>query len=160
MPWTEADRVNYDVIRERFSSDMSDAEFALICEPHRLRQPLVVEPVDPFERGEHEARLRRARGASADDPPSIGVDDKGDIDEASPCRHIGEIRQPQRIQPLRMELPVDLVLQGAFLSLTVVFTGLPRTTPCTSRRFISGSTVQRATFSPSRCNSRQTLRAP
>jgi transposase len=30
MPWTEADRVKYEVIRKRYSSDMSDAEFALI----------------------------------------------------------------------------------------------------------------------------------
>lgn len=30
MPWNEADRVKYEVIRERYSSDMSDAEFALI----------------------------------------------------------------------------------------------------------------------------------
>ena len=30
MPWSEADRAKYDVIRERYSSDMSDAEFALI----------------------------------------------------------------------------------------------------------------------------------
>jgi len=30
MPWNEADRAKYDVIRERYSSDLSDAEFALI----------------------------------------------------------------------------------------------------------------------------------
>ncbi len=30
MPWTEADREKYEVIRARYSSDMSDAEFALI----------------------------------------------------------------------------------------------------------------------------------
>ena len=30
MPWNEADRVKYDVIRERYSSDLSDEEFALI----------------------------------------------------------------------------------------------------------------------------------
>jgi transposase len=30
MPWNEADRAKYDVIRARYSSDMSDAEFALI----------------------------------------------------------------------------------------------------------------------------------
>lgn len=30
MPWNEADRLKYEVIRERYSSDMSDAEFALI----------------------------------------------------------------------------------------------------------------------------------
>ena len=30
MPWNEADRVKYDVIRDRYSTDMSDAEFELI----------------------------------------------------------------------------------------------------------------------------------
>ena len=30
MPWSEADRRKYDVVRERYSSDLSDAEFALI----------------------------------------------------------------------------------------------------------------------------------
>jgi hypothetical protein len=28
MPWSKADREKYDVIRERYSSDLSDAEFA------------------------------------------------------------------------------------------------------------------------------------
>jgi transposase len=31
MPWSEADRTKYDVIRVRYSSDMSEAEFALIA---------------------------------------------------------------------------------------------------------------------------------
>jgi transposase len=30
MPWDEADRAKYDVIRDRYSTDMSDAEFELI----------------------------------------------------------------------------------------------------------------------------------
>ncbi|MDE8346476.1 MAG: IS5 family transposase [Acidocella sp.] len=30
MPWNEADRAKYDVIRARYASDMSEAEFALI----------------------------------------------------------------------------------------------------------------------------------
>ena len=30
MPWNEADRIKYEVIRDRYSSDMSDAEFELI----------------------------------------------------------------------------------------------------------------------------------
>src|SRR5208283_3224565 len=30
MPWSEADRAKYDVVRERYSSDLSDAEYALI----------------------------------------------------------------------------------------------------------------------------------
>ena len=31
MPWNEADRAKYAVIRDRYSSDMSEAEFALIA---------------------------------------------------------------------------------------------------------------------------------
>ena len=31
MPWSEADRAKYDVIRARYSSDMSEAEYALIA---------------------------------------------------------------------------------------------------------------------------------
>src|SRR5271155_4876933 len=30
MPWSEADRAKYHVIRERYSSDLSESEFALI----------------------------------------------------------------------------------------------------------------------------------
>ncbi len=30
MPWNEADRAKYEVIRKRYSSDLSDAELALI----------------------------------------------------------------------------------------------------------------------------------
>ena len=30
MPWNEADRAKYNVIRDRYSSDLSDAEFAAI----------------------------------------------------------------------------------------------------------------------------------
>jgi len=33
MPWNEANRVKYDVIRGRYSTDMSDAEFELILPP-------------------------------------------------------------------------------------------------------------------------------
>ena len=31
MPWSEADRAKYEVIRARYSSDMSEAELALIA---------------------------------------------------------------------------------------------------------------------------------
>jgi hypothetical protein len=37
-----------------------------------------------LERVEHEAGMRRARGAPADDPSCECVDDEGDIDEAGP----------------------------------------------------------------------------
>ena len=39
MPWSEADRAKYDVIRDRYQSDLSDAEFALIF-------PLLLGPRD------------------------------------------------------------------------------------------------------------------
>ena len=43
MPWNETNRVKYAVIRERYASDLSDEEFALmqpllpvlrLCKPH------------------------------------------------------------------------------------------------------------------------------
>ena len=43
MPWSEADRAKYDVIRERYSSDLSESEFALIfpySDPCLRRTPL------------------------------------------------------------------------------------------------------------------------
>jgi hypothetical protein len=49
---------------------------------------------------------------------------------------------------------------GAFISLTVVRTTLPRRTPCKPRRFIKRSTVQRAISTPSRFICFQTLSAP
>ena len=74
---------------------------------------------------------------------------------------IGEIRHPQRIRARRLNCRLTLSCgQGAALSLTVVLTGLPRTTPCKPMARISRSTVQRATLSPSRSNCRQTLRTP
>ncbi|MBB6255236.1 hypothetical protein FHS74_005835 [Nitrospirillum iridis] len=50
--------------------------------------------------------------------------------------------------------------QGAALSLTVVFTGLPRITPRKPKSRISRATVQRATAWSSRLNWCQTLRTP
>ena len=31
MPWNETDRAKYAVIRERYATDLSDAEFALVA---------------------------------------------------------------------------------------------------------------------------------
>lgn len=47
MPWNEADRVKYSVIRERYASDLSDAEFDRIS--HHLPKPkkLGRKPTDP-----------------------------------------------------------------------------------------------------------------
>ena len=45
----------------------------------------------------------------ADDAAGIGVDDKGDIDEASPSGHVGKVRDPQPIRCRSVELAIDLV---------------------------------------------------
>ena len=58
---------------------------------------------------EHEARVCRPRGTPADDAAGVDVDDEGDIDEARPARHIGEVGDPQRIWPRRIELTLDVV---------------------------------------------------
>ena len=65
-----------------------------------------------LERVEHEARMRRARGAPADDPPCEGVDEEGDMDEAGSSGDMSEIGHPQRVRPRRPELPIDLVLRA------------------------------------------------
>ncbi len=49
MPWSEADRAKYDVIRERYSSDLWDGEFALIF------------PLLPAQKNEDAGRPARAR---------------------------------------------------------------------------------------------------
>ena len=41
-------------------------------------------------------------------PVGGGVDDEGDIDEASPSRDIGEVREPQHVRPGATELTVRL----------------------------------------------------
>lgn len=37
MPWNEADRERYNIVRERYTSDLSDEEYALI-------EPLLPQP--------------------------------------------------------------------------------------------------------------------
>src|SRR6202021_345715 len=43
--------------------------------------------------------MRRPAHPPADDPAGIGVDDKGDIDEAGPGRDVGEVGDPQHVRP-------------------------------------------------------------
>ena len=62
-----------------------------------------------LERVEHEARVSAARHPPADDAAGVGVDDEGDIDEASPGGDIGEIGHPQHIRARRLELAVDVI---------------------------------------------------
>lgn len=71
-----------------------------------VRRPPVVQGLLPCI--EHEARIRRARRAPADDVPRIGIDGEGDVDEAGLDCHIGEARGPQRIRARCPELAVDV----------------------------------------------------
>src|SRR5579875_1456267 len=47
MPWTEADREKYAVIRERYASDLSDEEFALIAPLLPPAKRVGRKPTDP-----------------------------------------------------------------------------------------------------------------
>jgi hypothetical protein len=53
--------------------------------------------------------MRRPACSPADDPPGIGIDDEGHIDEAGPARDVGEVRDPQPVRCRGMELAVDLI---------------------------------------------------
>ena len=69
MPWSEADRAKYDVIRERYSSDLSDTEFGLIFPLLPTRKRLGRRPTSraryeravPFDHDGAEPFLRLAR---------------------------------------------------------------------------------------------------
>jgi transposase len=47
MPWNETDREKYAVIRERYASDLSDAEFALVAPLLPARKPCGRKSTDP-----------------------------------------------------------------------------------------------------------------
>ena len=62
-----------------------------------------------FEGVEAKLCVQRVRDAPAHDTPRIGIDDKGNVDEAAPGRHIGRLRHPQRIRLASLEHPVHPV---------------------------------------------------
>ena len=51
-----------------------------------------------FQGIENKAGMGCPADPPADDAAGIGVDDKGDIDEASPSGHVGKVRDPQPIR--------------------------------------------------------------
>lgn len=52
--------------------------------------------------------MRRPAHPPADDAAGIGVDDKGDIDEAGPGRDVGEVGDPQHVRRRGIELAIDV----------------------------------------------------
>ena len=90
--------------------DVLHATIAVMHQAVPREGPPVVERL--FQGIQDKAGLGRARHPQADDPPGEGIDDKGDIDEPLPGRDIGEVRDPQRIRPGLLELPVHLVARA------------------------------------------------
>jgi len=101
--------------------------------------------------------MSRPAGPPADDPPSIGIDDEGDVDEPRPGRDVREVRDPQHVRRWRVKLAVD-VIERAWCRL--VADGRAHRPPAKPISRISRATVQRATGTPSRTICRQTLRTP
>ena len=62
-----------------------------------------------FESVQDEVGVRCPAGSPADDPPGVGVDDEGDVDEPGPGRDIDKISQPQTVGRGSMELSVHLI---------------------------------------------------
>ena len=62
-----------------------------------------------FQGIEDEAGVGRPAGPPADDPPSIGIDDEGDVDEPRPSRDVSEVRYPQHVRRWRVKLAVDVI---------------------------------------------------
>lgn len=60
-----------------------------------------------FQRVEHEIGVHRTTDPPADDAPGKPVDVEGHLQPALPSRDMGEVRAPELIGSMRLELPVD-----------------------------------------------------
>src|SRR3984957_2154983 len=87
--------------------EILDAAIAMMDEAAAAGGPSVMERL--FESVQDEARMRCPAGSSANDPPRVGVDDEGDIDEAGPGRDIRKIGQPQTVRRGSVELSVHMI---------------------------------------------------
>lgn len=62
-----------------------------------------------LQRVEHEVGLHRAADPPADDAPREDIDDEGHVYEALPGRDVGEVRHPQLVGPISLEMEVHTV---------------------------------------------------
>ena len=58
---------------------------------------------------EDEVRAHRVADLPTDDAACEHVDDEGDVQPTLPGRDVGEVRDPELVRPLRLELPVDAI---------------------------------------------------
>jgi hypothetical protein len=114
-----------------------------------------------LQRVEHQIGPHRGVRAPADDATREHVDDERDVHKPAPRGDVREVRDPQLIGTLGVEVPLHQILRefrrGAAI---VVRWRWPRTTPGRPSAAMSRATVQRATVCPSRNNCCQTLRTP
>ena len=64
-------------------------------------------PEGLFEGVERDVCSQRVHDPPADDLSGEHVNDKGDVDEAPPRRHVGEIRNPKFVRAGRAEIAID-----------------------------------------------------
>ncbi len=62
-----------------------------------------------FESVEGDIRFQRRRDSPTDDGSREDIRDEGHVDEARPCRDVGDVGDPQLIRPLRLKAPFDEV---------------------------------------------------
>ena len=93
---------------------------------------------------------RGTRNATfAHDTPRMGIDGKGNVDEAAPCRHIGQVPPPTTHSSGRPRTPRSLVRRPCeSFAARVVFVFRLRTTPGSPISPISRATMHRATAGP------------
>ena len=83
---------------------------AAVAVMHQVACAVTATIVDGLlKRIEDEVGAERIRHTPADNASREHVDDEGDVDEASPRRDVGEVRDPQLIGPGRHEVTVDEV---------------------------------------------------
>src|SRR5271163_276829 len=90
-PWRSCEAVEFATLGVS-DGDVLAASIAVVHEPASLHGPPIMESL--FQSVQDEAGMRRPAHPPADDPAGIGVDDKGDIDEAGPGRDVGEVGDP------------------------------------------------------------------
>ena len=69
-----------------------------------------------LQRIEHKVRAHRTADPPAHDAPGEHVDDEGHIQPALPGRDIGEVRDPELVRTIGLELPVDPVQRARCLA--------------------------------------------
>src|SRR6185437_11745926 len=90
-----------------FDRDILGAAIAMMNEAAAAGRPSVMKRL--FQSVQDKVRMGCPAGPPTDDPPGVGVDDEGDIDEAGPGRDIGEIREPQTVWSGSAELSVHVI---------------------------------------------------